>query len=154
MTTTTEPGTAREARLDAGASDADAEDSARAGVSRRVRYVSEYAELSRHIQSSGLLERRYVYYWIKIIGLVLSFVAIWVVFAFLGDSWFQLVLAAVLAIVLAQFGFLGHDAAHQQIFASHRWNEWTARVVSGLFSGLSYRWWVTKHNRHHLNPNK
>ena len=154
MTTTTEPGTAREARLDAGASDADAEDSARAGVSRRVRYVSEYAELSRHIQSSGLLERRYVYYWIKIIGLVLSFVAIWVVFAFLGNSWFQLVLAALLAIVLAQFGFLGHDAAHQQIFASHRWNEWTARVVSGLFSGLSYRWWVTKHNRHHLNPNK
>ena len=121
MTTTTEPGTAREARLDAGASDADAEDSARAGVSRRVRYVSEYAELSRHIQSSGLLERRYVYYWIKIIGLVLSFVAIWVVFALLGNSWFQLVLAAVLAIVLVQFGFLGHDASHQQIFASHRW---------------------------------
>jgi fatty acid desaturase len=59
-----------------------------------------------------------------------------------------------LAIVLAQFGFLGHDAAHRQIFASHHWNEWTARVVSGLFSGLSYRWWVSKHNRHHLNPNK
>ena len=154
MSTTTEPGTAREARLDAGGPDADAEDSARAGVSRRVRQVSEYAELSRHIQSSGLLERRYVYYWIKIIGLVLAFVAIWVVFALLGNSWFQLVLAAVLAIVLAQFGFLGHDAAHRQIFVSHHWNEWTARIVSGLFSGLSYRWWVSKHNRHHLNPNK
>jgi fatty acid desaturase len=154
MSKTTEPGTAREARLDSGAPDADAEDPARAGVSRRVRYVSEYAELSRHIQSSGLLERRYVYYWIKIIGLVLAFAAIWVVFALLGDSWFQLALAAVLAIVLVQFGFLGHDAAHHQIFASHQWNEWTARVVSGLFSGLSYRWWVSKHNRHHLNPNK
>ena len=56
--------------------------------------------------------------------------------------------------MLAQFGFLGHDAAHRQIFASHHWNEWTARVVSGLFSGLSYRWWMSKHNRHHLNPNK
>ena len=82
-------------------------DSAGAGVSRRVRHVSEYAELLRQIQSSGLLERRYVYYWIKIIGLVLAFVGIWVVFAVLGDSWFQLVLAAVLAVVLVQFGFLG-----------------------------------------------
>jgi fatty acid desaturase len=154
MTTTTKPGSIRATRRDAGSPDADSAGSARAIVSRRERYVSEYAELSRQIQSSGLLERRYAYYWIKIIGLVLAFVAIWVVFAFLGNSWYQLVVAAALAIVLAQFGFLGHDAAHRQIFASHHWNEWTARVVSGLFSGMSYRWWVSKHNRHHLNPNK
>ena len=52
-------------------------------------------------------------------------------------------LAALLAVVLTQFGFLGHDAAHRQIFASHRWNEWAARVMSGLFTGLSYGWWMT-----------
>jgi fatty acid desaturase len=152
MTTTTEPGSARD--VSAPDADADGEGSTRAGVSGRERYVSTYAELSRHIQASGLLQRRYVYYWTKIIGLVAVFVAIWVVFALLGNSWYQLLVAAVLAIVLAQFGFLGHDAAHRQIFATHHWNEWTARVISGLFSGLSYRWWVTKHNRHHLNPNK
>jgi fatty acid desaturase len=152
MTTTTEPGRSRETLRDAGAPTGDV--SARPIVSRRERYVSEYAELSRRIQALGLLERRYAYYWIKIIGLVLVFAAIWVVFALLGDSWFQLVVAAALAVVLAQFAFLGHDAAHRQIFASHHWNEWTARVVSGLFSGLSYRWWLSKHNRHHLNPNK
>jgi fatty acid desaturase len=154
MNTITGPGSARGALVDAGASDADAEYSTRAGVSRRQRYVSEYAELSRRIQSSGLLERRYAYYWTKIIRLVLAFVAIWVIFAFLGNSWYQLVVAAVLAVVLAQFSFLGHDAAHRQIFATHHWNEWAARIISGVFTGLSYRWWVSKHNRHHLNPNK
>jgi fatty acid desaturase len=82
------------------------------------------------------------------------FAGIWVAFAFLRNSWFQLVLAALLAVVLTQFGFLGHDGAHRQIFACHRWNEWTARVMSGLFTGLSYGWWMTKHNRHHANPNK
>jgi hypothetical protein len=106
MTTTTEPGTAGEARLDAGAADADGEDLVRVDVSRRERYVSEYAELSRHILASGLLERRYAYYWFKIIGLIAAFVAIWVVFVLLGNSWFQLMLAAALAVVLAQFGFL------------------------------------------------
>jgi fatty acid desaturase len=116
--------------------------------------VSEYAELSRRIQASGLLERCYAYYWFKIITWTTAFVAIWVVFVLLGNSWFQLVVAAVLAIVLVQFAFLGHDAAHHQIFASHSWNEWTARAVSWVFTGLSYGWWVSKHNRHHLNPNK
>ena len=137
-----------------GVADAEAGDSADMGVSRRERYVSTYAELSGQILAKGLLERRYAYYWVKIIGTTAVFVGVWVVFAFLGNSWFQLVVAAVLAVVLAQFGFLGHDAAHRQIFASHRWNEWTARVVSGLFTGLSYGWWLSKHNRHHANPNK
>jgi fatty acid desaturase len=110
--------------------------------------------LSRQVQAAGLLERCYAYYWSKIIRLTAAFVAIWVAFAVLGDSWYQLVVAALLAVVLAQFGFLGHDAAHRQIFASHLWNEWSARVISGVFIGMSYRWWVSKHNRHHLNPNK
>ena len=86
MKTITTPGSARGALVDAGTSDADAEYSTRVGVSRRERYVSTYAELSRHIQALGLLERQYAYYWIKIIGLVLAFAAIWVVFALLGDS--------------------------------------------------------------------
>ncbi|MPZ61917.1 MAG: acyl-CoA desaturase [Propionibacteriales bacterium] len=124
------------------------------GGSVSERYVSTFTELSHRIKASGLLKRRYGYYWSKLIGSVLVFAGIWVAFGFLGDSWFQLVLAGVLAAVLAQFGFLGHDGAHRQIFASPRWNEWTSRVISGLFMGLSYGWWLPKHNRHHANPNK
>ncbi|WP_169738798.1 fatty acid desaturase family protein [Jiangella gansuensis] len=123
-------------------------------VSRRVRHVSTYTELSHRVRTAGLLRRRYGYYWSRITAAVLAFVGIWVAFAFLGDSWFQLILAAMLAVVLAQFGFLGHDSAHRQIFRSNRWNEWGARVMSGVFVGLSYGWWQSKHNRHHANPNK
>ncbi|WP_166352307.1 fatty acid desaturase family protein [Phytoactinopolyspora limicola] len=122
--------------------------------SRRERYISKFAELSHEIKASDLLKRRYGYYWTMIVLMTLAFAGVWVGFALLGNSWFQLILAAVLAVVLTQFGFLGHDGAHRQIFASHRWNEWSARVFSGLFTGLSYGWWLTKHNRHHANPNK
>ncbi|PSL06943.1 fatty acid desaturase [Haloactinopolyspora alba] len=116
--------------------------------------MSAYTELSRRVQDQGLLRRRYGYYWSVIIATVGAFAGIWVAFAFLGNSWFQLLLAAGLAVVLTQCGFLGHDGAHRQIFASHRWNEWTSRVLSGVFAGLSYGWWLPKHNRHHANPNK
>jgi fatty acid desaturase len=113
-----------------------------------------YAELSRRVQAGGLQRRRYGYYWCYIVGTVSAFVLVWVGVLLLGNSWFQLVLAGLLALVSTQFGFLGHDAAHQQVFASKRWNEWTARVLSGAFTGLSYGWWISKHNRHHSAPNQ
>lgn len=100
------------------------------------------------------MNRRYRHYWVRIIGLITAFAATWVAFFVLGNSWFQLFVAALLGITVTQFGFLGHDAAHRQIFISPQWNEWTARLTSGLFAGLSYAWWTQKHNRHHSAPNQ
>jgi fatty acid desaturase len=118
------------------------------------RHASTYAALSRQVRAEGLLRRRYGFYWCHMIGAVTAFALIWVSSALLGNSWWQLLLAAALAVVCAQFGFLGHDAAHRQVFASHGWNEWAARLLSGGFAGLSYGWWVGKHNRHHAAPNQ
>jgi len=123
-------------------------------VRPRDAYVSLYAGLVQRVQSEGLLRRRYGYYWTSFSLAIGGFALIWVGVVLLGDSWFQLVLAALMATALAQLGFLGHDAAHRQVFASSRWNEWTARVVSGALVGLSYGWWMNKHNRHHSGPNQ
>ncbi|GAA3601473.1 acyl-CoA desaturase [Kineosporia mesophila] len=120
----------------------------------RVRQVSSYAELSRQIRDAGLLRRRYAYYWSWGIGLVMAFLACWTAVLMLGNTWCQLLVAGLLGVVVTQFGFLGHDAAHRQIFDSSRWNEWAARVLSGVFAGLSYGWWLHKHNRHHSGPNQ
>ena len=99
------------------------------------------------------MRRRYGYYWAKLIGAVVVLAA-WVVgFVWIGDSWWQLASAAVLAVLVTQTAFLGHDAAHRQIFASGRWNDWTSLVVANLLVGISYGWWQSKHTRHHAKPN-
>lgn len=103
---------------------------------------------------AGLLERRRGYYLAQIGLHVAAFAAIWAAFFLIGNSWFQLLLAAALGIIVTQFGFLGHDAAHKQIFTSSAWNAWTARILAGAFAGLSFAWWRTKHNRHHKSPNR
>ncbi|MCW2857284.1 MAG: acyl-CoA desaturase, partial [Marmoricola sp.] len=118
------------------------------------RYISRYTELAQSIREAGLLRRRRVYYWSEIGIAVGSFAGIWVGFALLGHSWFQLLLAGALGIVVTQFGFLGHDASHRQMFDSASWNAWTARVLAGAFAGLSFAWWRTKHNLHHKGPNR
>jgi fatty acid desaturase len=102
----------------------------------------------------GLMRRRYGYYWAKLIGAVLILAA-WIVgFILIGDSWWQLANAGVLAILMTQIAFLGHDAAHRQIFKSGRWNDWVSLIIANLLVGMSYGWWQSKHNRHHANPNK
>ena len=118
------------------------------------RMGSSFTALTRAVHDLGLMRRRYGYYWTKLIAVVLVLSAWVVAFLWIGDSWWQLASAAVLAAAMAQIAFLGHDAAHRQIFKSGRWNDWTSLVVANLFVGISYGWWQNKHNRHHANPNK
>lgn len=123
-------------------------------VRRAERHASLYTDLAKIIRDQGLLQRRYTYYWTRIVAAVIAFALVWAVVITLGNSWFVLICAGVLGVVIAQFGFLGHDSAHRQIFKSASWNDWTARIFAGVFAGLSYGWWKNKHNRHHAAPNQ
>ena len=125
-----------------------------AGPRKADTYVARFRDLTAMVQEAGLMRRRYGFYWTYLALTVLAFVGVWVGVVLLGASWLTLLLAAALGLVLAQMGFLGHEASHRQIFRSARWNDWTGRVVSGLLVGLSYGWWMSKHTRHHANPNK
>jgi fatty acid desaturase len=114
---------------------------------------SEYTQLSRQIKQAGLLDRRRGWYAAKI-GLNLTLLAGgWAAFAILGDSWWQLVTAAYLAVVFTQLAFVGHDAGHRQIFRSRRASDLMGLVHANLLVGVSFGWWVAKHDRHHSNPN-
>ena len=114
---------------------------------------SEYALLSRRVRQAGLLDRRLRYYAWKIAFTSLAFAAGWAAFAILGNSWWQVGTAVFLAVVFAQFGFLGHDAGHRQVFRSRRANYLLGVLCGNLATGLSYGWWTGKHNRHHAHPN-
>jgi fatty acid desaturase len=100
------------------------------------------------------MRRRYGYYWTKLIG-ALAVYAAWIWgFVLIGDTWWQLLYAAVLAVILTQTAFLGHDAAHRQIFRSGKWNDWVSMILANLLVGISCGWWQGKHNRHHASPNQ
>jgi fatty acid desaturase len=124
----------------------------RAGRSATPRQQTLFAQLSAEVQAQGLMRRRYGLYWTKLVGVVAVLAALMTTLVLLGETWWQLAVAAALAVAFTQCAFLGHDAAHRQIFVSARWNEGTALLLSGL-AGISYGWWQNKHSRHHANPN-
>ena len=119
----------------------------------RVRRSTPYAVLTAAVQEAGLMRRRTGHYWWRIAFTTLAFAAVVAGTVLLRDSWLVLLTAVPLALVLTQFAFLGHDGAHKQIFASHRGNEWAARIFAALLTGLSYGWWMGKHTKHHQAPN-
>ena len=107
-------------------------------AARVAKNAQDYTALAAYVRESGLLKRRYGYYWTRLIAAVLAFAGIWVAVVLVGDSWWQLAVAAGLALVLTQIAFLGHDSAHRQIFNSGAWNDWTSRILAGAFAGLSH----------------
>jgi fatty acid desaturase len=113
----------------------------------------EYTVLSRQVRQAGLLERRRGWYGARI-GLNLVLLAGgWAAVVVIGGSWWQLVVAAFLAVVFTQLAFIGHDAGHRQLFRSRAANDLVGLLHANLLVGVSFEWWVAKHNRHHTNPN-
>ncbi len=114
---------------------------------------SDFAHLARLVKAEGLMSRRRGYYLTKIVvGFLLVLLGV-AAFVLLGNSWWQLTVAAYFAVIFTQIGFLGHDAGHRQIFASRRANDALGQICANLAIGLSYAWWVDKHVRHHAHPN-
>ncbi|HXL90837.1 MAG TPA: acyl-CoA desaturase [Streptosporangiaceae bacterium] len=102
----------------------------------------------------GLLERRPGYYRVKITVTIFAFFAGWALFVVVGNSWTALAVAPLLGMMFTQLGFLGHDAGHNQVFRARWRNRLLGLLVGNALIGLSFGWWVPKHNAHHAHPNE
>jgi fatty acid desaturase len=114
---------------------------------------SDYAQLSRRVAAAGLLDRRPGYYVIRFLLVGALIAATIATFVLLGNSPWQLLVAAAAAVVYGQVALLAHDVAHRQVFRTRRPAVITGRLLGNLGIGMSYGWWMDKHTRHHANPN-
>src|SRR3984893_4911738 len=114
---------------------------------------NDYASLKRRIQDAGLLDKRPGYYALSISTNMILFAGCLVVLFSVGTIWGQALAAVALGIVSGQLGFQLHDSGHRQMFASPWKNALVGLITADGLLGMSYGWWVQKHNRHHGNPN-
>lgn len=114
----------------------------------------DFRLLAVKMRDAGLLDRRSGYYSMKIVVTIAALAAGWAVFVIVGNSWATLGIAVFLGVMFTQLGFLGHDAGHQQVFRSPRANRRLGLTVGNALIGMSFGWWVPKHNSHHAHPNE
>jgi fatty acid desaturase len=116
--------------------------------------VSEYAALKQLIIKRRLLDKQPRYYTYKFI-FTLGMLALGVAYLFVVHNfWLQLLDAIFLAFVFGQIGFLGHDAGHRQIFHAAWKHKLASMLLGDVLIGMSYDWWIGKHNQHHAYPNQ
>ena len=113
-----------------------------------------YTALAQRVRDDGLLGRTRLFYLLLATGLLLAVGGAVTGLILLGDSWLQLMIAAAFGVIFTQLAFLGHEASHRQVLSSGKANDRVGWVLAIVFVGISYSWWMNKHNRHHGNPNK
>ena len=120
---------------------------------RRNNVTSTYSGLLKAVRDEGLLKRRRSFYITTFVFLCIGLAAAATGSFFIGESWFQLLIAAALGILFTQLAFIAHEASHRQVFESGPANDRAGRFVANAVVGISYQWWMNKHSRHHANPN-
>ena len=120
----------------------------------QVKALSTYAHLSKLIKDENLLDKKVGFYIRRFIQISILSLAAWAGVVLLQDNALVLLLAPVLGILGAQYGFLAHELGHKQVFESNKLNKWFALFTANLLVGLSFGWWdKKKHSLHHANPN-
>ena len=125
-----------------------------AGRLRQHLLTHTYTELAQAVRERRLNNRTLWFYLTLFAGLTLGLGGTAVGVVLLDDSWLQLLMAGALGVIFTQFAFLGHEASHRQVFDSGRANDHVGRILATVFVGMSYAWWMSKHTRHHANPNR
>lgn len=121
-----------------------------------------YNQILTIVKRENLLKKNPKFYINLLIALTFVTAAIIATFiisaSIFGHSWIQMFwlipLVGVWGIATAQYGFIAHEAAHKQIFESAKANEISGIILANLFAGMSYGFWLNKHNRHHAKPNE
>ena len=127
-----------------------------------IQAPTQFAEIMHRVRNAGLLEKKPSFYIIRLIAISIISAGLWVLGGYIStlvdQSTIFILLAflvvGLLGIVSAQYGFIAHEAAHRQIFRSNKANDWFGLVLANLFAGLSYGFWLRKHNKHHQRPNQ
>ena len=115
--------------------------------------AADYARLKLLIEEGGGLKPHPLYYPVKILSLLACFgLAVFIAVRFQNPA--VLLLDAVfLGIVSGQIELIGHDMGHNQLLTKGRIAHPVRLFLGNILLGISYSWWVKKHNQHHATPN-
>ena len=122
--------------------------------------TSQYTELLARVKGEGLLAKKPWFYINRLIVISAISLSLWTALFFIAQSSNTLVLALAVPVMIlqgimaAQYAFIAHETSHRQVFKTNKLNENVGRILANLLAGLSYGFWMNKHNRHHAKPNQ
>ena len=125
---------------------------------QRTTGATLYSEILNKVKAEGLLAKNPAFYVKRFVIVSLAAAALWAAVTLIsltGLAWFIAIpLVMLLGVAAAQYGFIAHETSHRQVFLSNKRNDFYGKITANLFAGLSYGFWMKKHNQHHRTPNQ
>jgi fatty acid desaturase len=127
-----------------------------------ARPLTNFNLILTQVRDAGLMKKRPSFYIIRLAVISVIAIGLWVAAGFIASAvnnsqWWIIAgfaLAGLLGVMSAQYGFIAHEASHRQVFSNNKANDWLGLILANLFAGLSYGFWLKKHNKHHQRPNQ
>jgi fatty acid desaturase len=124
--------------------------------------VTNFNEVLTRVKAAGLMKKKPSFYMIRLAVISVLASGLWTAGAFIAQAFNEnpvwiiagFGIAGLLGVLSAQYGFIAHEAAHRQVFRGNKANDWLGLILANLFAGLSYGFWMKKHNQHHKVPNQ
>ena len=108
-----------------------------------------WLDMRNDVYSEGLLEPSVRHTSAKLAVLSALFGAA-LYLSWIATPWLALaMLYAVMALLLAQFAFVGHDAGHRSVSRSAAVNRAFGQLSMSLVTGLAFDEWMARHRAHH-----
>jgi fatty acid desaturase len=115
------------------------------GQQGRALWNSMFAEVNgRRLMAPALLRTL-----AKLAGLVALLIAALALSWSQGSFWVVGATYVAIALLLAQFAFIGHDAGHGALSRSRRINRALGQVSMTMVTGLAFDEWISRHRAHH-----
>ena len=112
-----------------------------------------YKNLLEEVSIRGYLKKKPWYYVRKFIESV-AIITTGTLLVIVSQGLVEVFVVGIMySFAFTQIAFIVHDAGHYQILHKSRHNDVLGLILCNLILGLSYGWWVEKHNNHHKNPN-
>ena len=111
----------------------------------RALWQSMQAELAQ----KGIATLHPAWAWLRLAGLSAALLAC-LLFAWQTPSTAHAVLACLpIALMLAQFAFLGHDAGHRALHRNGFWRGVLGQLCMTVATGMAFEEWFERHSAHH-----
>jgi fatty acid desaturase len=120
---------------------------------RYTQTKASYAALKKLVKGAGLLEKQPAYVIRRAIFNFFMFALSITLLLLTNNVWVQIANAFFMGFVFVQFGFIAHDVGHRQAFRKPETNNLLGLIHGPLLVGMSFGWWMDKHNEHHSHPN-
>jgi fatty acid desaturase len=108
-----------------------------------------WKSMQAQIAAQGPGGRVAVRAWSKLLALSLCLVGLLGLAWSAGSTGLALLWCVLLALVLAQFAFLGHDAGHRAVHRGGFWRGLVGQLCMTVVTGMAFEEWFGRHAAHH-----